>query len=335
MARYERVAEIFELLNGTREPLSMTSLCSSLGASRATVKRLLSFLRDDLLVAVRFDRVAAGYVIDRNADAPRSVVGPVYGSRELSALLMAHEILEQIPPGLFRRETAALRTRLQALLYKRPTGRHVLRKRVRLMLPQSRAVDEALFRTVLAALDAQKRLRICYKSRSRDADSTRTVSPQRLTFYRSNWYLAAWCHRNNDLRVFSIDRISQAELTPIPADEMPEKALEARISTGYGIFEGEANQVAILRFSPDAARWVGDEQWHPNQRIEIQGDGQLVLRVPYRHATELQMDILRHGAGVEVLAPDSLRRQVAAAHEEAAKQYRGSTDAAAAVAPKG
>jgi predicted DNA-binding transcriptional regulator YafY len=68
--------------------------------------------------------------------------------------------------------------------------------------------------------------------------------------------------------------------------------------------------------------------------LEMKGDGWLVLRVPYRHATELQMDILRHGAGVEVLAPESLRRQVAVAHEEAARRYRTATTPAATIEPQ-
>jgi predicted DNA-binding transcriptional regulator YafY len=34
------------------------------------------------------------------------------------------------------------------------------------------------------------------------------------------------------------------------------------------------------------------------------------LRIPYREARELVMDVLRHGAGVEVSAPAELRRKV-------------------------
>jgi hypothetical protein len=41
------------------------------------------------------------------------------------------------------------------------------------------------------------------------------------------------------------------------------------------------------------------------------------------------MDILRHGASVEVLAPRSLRAEAAAAHREAALQYESPRKAAA------
>lgn len=312
MARYERVSEIYELLWSTREPQSLESLCSALDAAPATVKRLIKFLRDKG-TPVAFVREANGYVLERGA-TPLPMVGPSFNAKELSALLTAHELLAQIPPGVFRRETAALRHQLQALLYAKPTGSREIRRRVRLLLPQQRTLDEAVFRIVLGALNSQRRLRIAYRSRSKNEDSMRVVSPVRLTFYRSNWYLAAWCHRSHDLRIFSVDRIASAEGTPLPCAVPAEENVEQRLSTAYGIFEGTADALAELEFSPTVARWVADEQWHPDQRLEQHPDGSVVLQVPYRHATELVMDVLRYGGDVKVRAPEVLRRAVRAAH---------------------
>ncbi|MFM7707302.1 MAG: helix-turn-helix transcriptional regulator, partial [Gammaproteobacteria bacterium] len=162
-----------------------------------------------------------------------------------------------------------------------------------------------------------------------EADTERELSPARLIFYRSNWYLAAWCHRSDDLRVFSIDRIASAERIAAAALQVPDLLLEKRLSSGYGIFEGEADQIAVLRFNADAARWVADEPWHPRQRIRRSPDGTLLLEVPFRHAVELQMDILRYGAAVEVLAPPMLREQVAQELRSAARRYRGEGEAVA------
>ena len=179
------------------------------------------------------------------ATAPRPA-GPAYDSRELSALLTAYDLLEQIPPGLFRKETSEARTRLKQLLYRRPTGRGELKDRVRLLMPQNRRIDEHRFQAVLTSLVTEKRLKITYRNRTREATQTRVVSPQRLTFYRSNWYLAAWCHVRRDLRVFALDRVATADLTPIPAHMLASQVLDTRLSTGYGIFEGEAELALII-----------------------------------------------------------------------------------------
>jgi predicted DNA-binding transcriptional regulator YafY len=321
MARYERVAEIYDLLTTASEPIALESLCSTLDASSATVKRLVRFLREQLLVPVEFDREKRGYVVGKVARESPRPVGPAYDSRELSALLTAYDLLDQIPPGLFRKETAEARLRLKQLLYRRPTGRGELKDRVRLQMPQNRRIDEHRFQAVLTSLATEKRLKITYRSRTRQASQTRVVSPQRLTFYRSNWYLAAWCHVRSDLRVFALDRVITADLTPIPAHMLAAKTLDARLSTGYGIFEGEADAVAVLKFTAESARWVADEEWHPQQRQERLEDGGLLLHIPYRHATELSMDIQRYGAEVEVLSPPELRKLVADSLARAATQY--------------
>jgi predicted DNA-binding transcriptional regulator YafY len=322
MARYERVSQLYDLLSASREPLSLASLGESLEASSATVKRLVRFLRDELGVEVHFDREQGGYLLNRTARPTKAVLGPAYDSQELSALLSAHEILAQIPPGLFRRETQGLRSRLQQLLYKRPTGHAGIRDRVRLVLPQRRSVDETRFEEVLKALSARMRLQLRYRSRSKDEDTERVVSPVRLTFYRSNWYLAAWCHLTQGLRIFSLDRVAESRITPIPAHELPEKTIDEHLSSAYGIFEGKATHTAHLRFTPTAARWIADEEWHPDQRLEHRADGGVDLHVPYYRTTELKMDLMRLGAEVEVLAPQALRDQIAEAHRHAAKRYR-------------
>ena len=79
----------------------------------------------------------------------------------------------------------------------------------------------------------------------------------------------------------------------------------------------------MLRFSAEAARWVAREKWHSRQHGELNEDGSYTLTIPYADETELVMDIMRHGADAEVLAPDSLRQAVQRRLGEAASQYSG------------
>ena len=66
-------------------------------------------------------------------------------------------------------------------------------------------------------------------------------------------------------------------------------------------------------------RWVGSEIWHPDQRGVYDPAGRYTLELPYRDDRELLLEILKHGAGVEVLAPPELRTKVRDAHLEAAR----------------
>ncbi len=64
------------------------------------------------------------------------------------------------------------------------------------------------------------------------------------------------------------------------------------------------------------------EQWHPRQKSRFEKDGSFLLEIPYADSRELVMDILRHGADVEVLSPAALRREVVAALHAAAARYQ-------------
>ena len=78
----------------------------------------------------------------------------------------------------------------------------------------------------------------------------------------------------------------------------------------------------MLRFTPERARWVRSERWHPEQQAQTLADGGLRLRLPYADERELLMDILRHGAHVVVEAPAELQQRVAEEAARIAAQYR-------------
>jgi proteasome accessory factor C len=320
MARFEKLQELFAVLCRTREARSLDSLCDEIGASPATIKRLIAFLREQRGLDIQYDREQNGYRLERGPEDVHVAVLLGLSGSEISALLEAEAVLDQIPPGFMRKETEAARARL-GKLRRQTLGRGALKDRVRLRMSQLRSTRADAFSTVLAALRSRRRLGFVYRSRSRDEESARSCSPLRLTFYRSNWYLAAWCHEREELRVFSVDRIDEPRCLPEPVYDPPEELVAAELDSSYGIFTGKADQIAVLRFNELAARWVAEEEWHPGVNSEPQEDGGVILRIPYKHNTELVMDILRHGANVEVLGPVSLRRAVAQAHADAAACY--------------
>ncbi|MFZ9126748.1 MAG: helix-turn-helix transcriptional regulator [Steroidobacteraceae bacterium] len=323
MARFEVVNDVYGLLRSTREPISLDQICEASEISRATAKRVLRFLREEVGLPITYDRNERGFTLGRKGNLPDSVLGPWFSADELLALLTAHTLLEQLSPGVLREDTLRLQQRLQRLLYKRSEGTvgRELAERVRLSLPNRRSVDGPTFHMTLTGLLRRKRLKFSYLGRARNESTERMVSPLRLTFYRSNWYLAAWCHGTDDLRIFSLDRVTDVSVLARNAHDPDEDLLRDRLESSYGIFEGKATRTAKLRFAPGAARWIADEIWHPEQKQTTNGDGSLLLEVPYRETIEIVMDVMRHGVSVEVLGPRELREAVARAHALAAAQY--------------
>jgi predicted DNA-binding transcriptional regulator YafY len=108
---------------------------------------------------------------------------------------------------------------------------------------------------------------------------------------------------------------------PERAHDVPDPQLDEHYATAYGIFAGKADKVAVLRFTPESARWVADEQWHPEQKATWLADGSYELAMPYRESRELVMDVMRHGAEVVVVAPADLRERVGEELGKAAGRY--------------
>jgi predicted DNA-binding transcriptional regulator YafY len=146
---------------------------------------------------------------------------------------------------------------------------------------------------------------------------------QRLTHYRDNWYLEAWCHRADGLRRFSLDRILNARLLDEPTKDIDLEQLATDMDRSYGIFSGPGKHRAVLLFTAERARWIADERWHPEQQTRYRDDGRYQLEIPYTDPRELVLDILRYGPDVEVLAPTDLRDQVRTRLQAALEQYQG------------
>jgi predicted DNA-binding transcriptional regulator YafY len=197
-------------------------------------------------------------------------------------------------------------------------------RRVKIASPARRPVAPRHFEVIGSALTRRQRVHMRYHVRSRQEDTERVVSPQRLVHYRNTWYLDAWCHGSEGLRRFALDAVIEAQLLEQRARDVGLRTVEAQLDAGYGIFagaDGAKLQWATLRFTPEAAQWVRHEQWHPAQETTLERDGTLTLRLPYAEATELAMDVLRHGEHVRVLKPASLAALVAQRLQEAARQY--------------
>jgi predicted DNA-binding transcriptional regulator YafY len=317
--RTERFYRIQQLLKQHRA-VPVRRFLTDLEISLATFKRDLEYMRSRLNIPIVWDRERAGYRFEEAA-ALSELPGLWFSEAEVYALLTMQGLLEGLEPGLLGPHVAPLLDRLKAAIGSAAHSSQEVAKRIRILHQGKRALPLKHFRAVAKALLERKRLRISYYNRSRNDETLRDVSPQRLVHYRDNWYLDAWCHLRQDLRSFSVDAIRSAQMLDDAAKDVSEKQLDEVLAAGYGIFSGREVRWARLRFTPTRARWVASEQWHPQQRASMGEDGSYLLEIPYSDPRELVMDILRYGADVEVLDPRDLREHVGNALRTALQQY--------------
>jgi predicted DNA-binding transcriptional regulator YafY len=310
MDRFDRIFDLNRILQSARQPVSRRRLEEELECSRATVKRIIEDMRLYLNAPIVYDRERNGYRYDQAEGAMYELPGLWFNASELHALLSVQQLLADVQPGLLDLHLKPLQKRIDALLEIQHAGSEGLAGRIRILQMGSRDVG-ACFQVVAGALAQRKRLLLRYFNRGNGETSEREVSPQRLNYYRDNWYLDAWCHLRGGLRTFALDAVAEARETEALAQEVPATALDEHFAASYGIFAGAPRHTAVLRFDLRRARWVAKERWHRDQQGRFLDDGSYELRVPYSNALELIMDVLKYGPDVEVLEPRELREAVA------------------------
>ncbi len=319
MSEVVRLYQYKSLLSG-RTAVSGQSIQQALEISPATFKRDIAKLRDQLHVPIQFNRELGGYILEQG-HTDTELPGLWFSQEEILALVTIQQLLEQLEPGLLGAKLKPLKERLGQLMDKHGLTSQDVAKRIRIVHAGKRIVIVKSFEAVSAATLARKRLKIWHFSRQNGKTTEREISPQRLVHYRDNWYLDAWCHLRDDIRSFSIDAITRLEVLETTAKEVAAKRIDETVGSGYGIFGGASKGWATLKFTPERARWVAGEIWHPRQESSFEADGSYLLSFPYADDRELVGDIMRFGADVQVLAPPALRTKVQKGFLEAAARY--------------
>lgn len=317
MDRLHKIYQLHVLLRGRYTVLPLGTIMQSLECSRATASRVIREMRDYLQAPLEYDRDHHGY---RYSDERFELPGLWFSAKEICGLLTVQKMLAELGSGLLDSQLSPLRQRIEKLLKSEHLGSGEIH-RIRILPLAARIADAQLFQTVAESLLQRRQLHLHYRSRGDGAETNRTVSPQRLAHYRDNWYLDAWCHQRNQLRTFAVDGICEARVLDTHANNIPEDQLNAHFASGYGIFAGAAKHIAILRFTPQRARWIADERWHPQQQAYWLENGEYELHIPYADPRELVMDILRHVPEVDVVAPEALRREISARLKAALEKF--------------
>jgi len=309
MDRFDRIYQLDAILKNARYPVSKSKLQDSLECSSSTIDRAIEDLRDHLNAPLTYDRKQNGYFYKSTEHGKYELPGLWFNAAELFALLASQKLLQDVQPGLLEEPLKPLIGRIKNLLSGSQLGHENLLQRIRLIRQASRTIDKPLFQQIITAIATRKKIQCTYHARGTGEITSRTLSPQRLVHYRDNWYLDAWCHKRESLRTFSMDKFLSCRKQNSDALDFDEAVLDDYFASSYGIFSGQADKIAVLKFTEKYALWVADESWHPEQKGEWLENGSYRLEIPYRHSQELMMDILKYGAEVEVIEPLVLREQ--------------------------
>lgn len=174
--------------------------------------------------------------------------------------------------------------------------------------------------TVMAAMKDDEELRIVYGKYTAGDTEELTVRPYAVKEFEKRWYLIGYCIERGGLRTYGLDRIVSATSTGSKF-RMPEGFdIDELFSRSFGIYlPGDAEALIVkIRTTELEAKYLRDLPIHPSQE-EYEDRHFRYYVIPN---TGFIMELCRHGARIEVLEPESVRRQVAEELFRAAEIYK-------------
>ncbi|MDO5738573.1 MAG: WYL domain-containing protein [Ornithinimicrobium sp.] len=303
------------LLN--RQGIDLASAAQELGVSQEQVIDDLQLLfvcglpghyPDDLIEA----SWEGGRVFVSNAD---TIARPLrLGRDEALALIVALRALADTP-GLAQHEAI---DRALAKLEAAAGDAAATAAQVRVDLEQPIAPEFAT--RIRQGLTEHRRLHLRYTVASRDETTERDVDPVRAVSVDGRWYLEAWCHRAQGVRLFRFDRIE--DVTVLEEDGTPPVDLPPR-DLGAGVYRAAPEDLTVTLHLDPAAAWIAENL--PTEQVDAGEDGSLEVILRVADPGWLQRLVWRQGGQVRVLAPAGLVESVASG---AAAALLGHTQAA-------
>jgi predicted DNA-binding transcriptional regulator YafY len=180
-------------------------------------------------------------------------------------------------------------------------------------LEERKSTGNQNFHGILHAIRNRKQINITYQSYWQDESSLKTLQPYLLKEFKNRWYIIANDINKNELRTYGLDRITVFDISKktfkYPANFIPKE----HFKNSFGIIKNDSGtpvQEVVLRFSAQQGKYIKSLPLHPSQQILVDNDEGLTIKLNIYVTFDFEMELLSHGANLEVLEPAFLRESV-------------------------
>ncbi len=328
--RYASATELLQLviaLQGTSVGLTLEAICERFDVTRKTAERRLNAVRELFPNAIESQTLGdrRKYWRLRGGLAAGLIrVDPV----ELTALDAALERVEREGRPDQAQALRSLSEKVRALgvparLPALETDAEALLEGEGLaMRPGPRPkIPIEIVSVLREALLARRVVRLEYRSRIKQEESSRIVHPYGFLF-GGRHYLIAHDTEAGDVRMFSLSNILGAELAADSFERPDDFDLGVYAVRSFGVYQDEPRNV-VWRFRPEAAANAIEYEFHPTQRVEREPDGSLLVRFRAGGLWEMAWHLFQWRGDVEIVEPEELRETLREMLRDAVEVHGG------------
>jgi predicted DNA-binding transcriptional regulator YafY len=148
-------------------------------------------------------------------------------------------------------------------------------------------------------------LQFTYQKHWEDFSTQRMVFPIAIKESQQRWYLVALDKKNDVVKTFGLDRISNLKVTDTKFKPFAYN-VEKEFQHAFGVETYSPAEKVVLEFSKQQGNYIKTFPLHESQRIMEETEYSVILEI-FIHATnDIIMELLKYGSDVEVIEPQSL-----------------------------
>jgi predicted DNA-binding transcriptional regulator YafY len=317
--RLERLVAMEEEINRGRYP-TVERFCEMFEVKARTVYEDIRYLKENMGLEVAFDRFRDGYY---NANPKKKLPQFQLTDGEVFALTLGKEMLSEYTGTSFE---PILRAALEKIYERLPNWVAVdlddLKSMVKFNAGPVIGISRKTFLDLNAACEKHSPAALDYYSPKKDEITQRIVEPHRLMENRGTWYLVAYCRMRQALRLFALHRIRSYKLLDETFTPTSDEQIDEWLGSAFMLEHGDREYRVKIHFNAQAARYIGERQWHPSQELQAHNDGSCTLSLTTQSLDEMKRWVLTYGAQAEVIEPKELREMIEAEVKKMGQLYK-------------
>ncbi|REG77465.1 helix-turn-helix transcriptional regulator [Algoriphagus antarcticus] len=176
---------------------------------------------------------------------------------------------------------------------------------------------------LLHAIKNRLQIKFTYQKFWEEELSQRLVEPYALKEFKNRWYIMAKGSRDNNIKSFALDRLTNLEITNQTYQYPDNYSIEQSYRYCFGIISpnDEEPQDIILSFDPFQGKYIKTLPLHDTQQVLVDNDEEMKIKLKLCLTHDLLMELLSFGDNMKVIEPKSLADKIKQAHEKAYRQY--------------
>lgn len=179
------------------------------------------------------------------------------------------------------------------------------------------------FYGLLHAIKNQLQITFTYQKYWEDNITHRTVEPYALKEFRSRWYLLANDLKDQQVKSFAFDRLTELEITKKRFHPSGKFDVNEHYQFCFGIISPTDHELkeVILSFDATQGKYIKSLPLHETQEVLVDDENEVRIKLNIYQTHDFLMEILMYGENVKVIQPESLIESLKANYLTALNQY--------------